>query len=123
MTALERTFLGWIRTSGALAMIGCLLAQVAIISERDMEQRMSSKRNSLVARGMPDISRVTRILAAIAVALALVTVTMGAYRHHSGQQGLLDGRAVTGGWALIGIGLSVVGVSTRTPAAPSYICF
>ncbi|KAK6509250.1 hypothetical protein TWF481_004008 [Arthrobotrys musiformis] len=118
--ALERTFLGWLRTSGAFAMTGVLLAQISVIVHKNEEAVIKA---GLVARGspstMPSIHDTSRTLSAVTVGIALVTISLGVFRFYFGQKALIEGLAVSGGWPIIGLAVFVLGVSLGTPTIPS----
>ncbi|KAK6363016.1 hypothetical protein TWF730_000465 [Orbilia blumenaviensis] len=108
--ALERTFLGWLRTSGAFAMTGVLLAQISVIVHKNEEQALKA---GLVFRdsSSPTLSihNTARILSALTVGIALVTMSIGVLRFYFGQKALIEGFAVSGGWPIIGLAVFVLG--------------
>ncbi|RVD80915.1 uncharacterized protein DFL_008799 [Arthrobotrys flagrans] len=108
--ALERTFLGWLRTSGAFAMTGVLLAQISVIVYRNEEEAIKA---GLIVRDlsspMPSIHDTTRTLSALTVGIALVTISIGVLRFYFGQKALIEGFAVSGGWPIIGLAIFVLG--------------
>ncbi|KAK6516523.1 hypothetical protein TWF506_006429 [Arthrobotrys conoides] len=108
--ALERTFLGWLRTSGAFAMTGVLLAQISVIVYKNEEEAM---RSGLVVResssSMPSIHDTARTLSALTIGIALVTMSIGVVRFYFGQKALIEGFAVSGGWPIIGLAIFVLG--------------
>ena len=116
MIALERTFLGWIRTSTALAMAGSILAQLFVLVENNLIETEkvlgSSVRNqeeSLnLTNGAIKFSGVGRPLAASLVVLALITSLTGIYRFYRWQNAMLDGKAISGGVEIWGMGVIVL---------------
>ncbi|KAF3179582.1 hypothetical protein TWF225_006012 [Orbilia oligospora] len=108
--ALERTFLGWLRTSGAFAMTGVLLAQISVIVHKNEEEAMKL---GLVVEDspseMPSIHDTARTLSALTVGIALVTMSIGVLRFYFGQKALIEGLAVSGGWPIIGLAVFVLG--------------
>ncbi|KAK6537995.1 hypothetical protein TWF694_010888 [Orbilia ellipsospora] len=101
--ALERTFLGWLRTSGAFAMTGVLFAQIAVIV---MNNKETAQRTGLVPQdtGHSDLIPIQTAAKPIAVAtvgIALGTVIVGVSRFYWNQKALIEGSAVSGGWPIL----------------------
>jgi uncharacterized membrane protein YidH (DUF202 family) len=82
VTAVERTFLGYLRTSTVLAMLGTLVAQLFTINAQDHR---------------PNSSLLGKPLATIFFTLAIVTVGLGAIRNYRHQSFLIEGKALAGG--------------------------
>ncbi|KAI0021181.1 hypothetical protein F4780DRAFT_304576 [Xylariomycetidae sp. FL0641] len=112
--ALERTFLGYLRTSGALATTGVLIAQLTVLQQKDTGFGWS-----LV--GKP--------LALCCYGCAICTVGLGACRFWRYQHTLRRDHALSGGFelnsiallslALVGIFLGfVIAIDTPNTAAP-----
>ncbi|KAL2211373.1 hypothetical protein CC79DRAFT_1363683 [Sarocladium strictum] len=80
--AVERTFLGYLRTSTVLAMLGTLVAQLFTINAQDHG---------------PNSSLLGKPLATIFFTLAIVTVGLGAIRNYRHQSFLIEGKALAGG--------------------------
>ncbi|KAF3922648.1 hypothetical protein ABW21_db0201758 [Orbilia brochopaga] len=110
--ALERTFLGWLRTSGTFAMTGVLLAQVAVIVSQNQQMEMKSgaatSSTSSSAPTLLPINETARGLSAVTVIMALVIILTGVFRFYRGQQALLDGKGISGGWSMLGLGVTAV---------------
>ncbi|KAF3930824.1 hypothetical protein ABW19_dt0200361 [Dactylella cylindrospora] len=117
--ALERTFLGWLRTSGAFAMTAVLFAQISVIVLKDEQiaQSLGLAPDSIYppSSALPSIHKVAKPVAALTVFMALITIVIGIYRFHRGQMALIDGKAITGGWPIIGLAAMVLAVSCFRP--------
>ncbi|OAL07491.1 hypothetical protein IQ06DRAFT_300093 [Phaeosphaeriaceae sp. SRC1lsM3a] len=95
--ALERTFLGYLRTSLILVMTGVLTAQLF---------RLQHAANPNVHFGFYVVGRPLSIMF---IGMAIVVVLVGAYRFWKLQNALIRGKAYTGGWeVLLIMGLSVL---------------
>ncbi|KAK6344196.1 hypothetical protein TWF696_007837 [Orbilia brochopaga] len=115
--ALERTFLGWLRTSGAFAMTGVLLAQIAVIvtTNQQMEtESMTSAAATSTVHSSPSVPRLLPInetakaLSAVTEVMALVIILTGVFRFYRGQQALIDGMGISGGWSMLGLAVLTV---------------
>ncbi|KAH7155854.1 hypothetical protein B0J13DRAFT_235249 [Dactylonectria estremocensis] len=89
--ALERTFLGYLRTSMAMSMLGTAIAQLFRITE-------DGPGFGYTRAGKP--------LATLCFAYSIATILLGAVRSWRHQHSLVSGRALTGGFEihLLGIG-------------------
>lgn len=97
LIALERTFLGYLRTSVALAMMGVITAQLFRL------QHSVNPNPSLgfFVLGIP--------LAAIFIGTAIVVLLLGAFRFWKQQNALVRGKIHAGGWEINTImGLAIV---------------
>jgi uncharacterized membrane protein YidH (DUF202 family) len=97
LTALERTFLGYLRTSVALAMMGVITAQLFRL------QHSVNPNPSLgfFVLGIP--------LAVIFIGTAIVVLLLGAFRFWKQQNALARGKIHVGGWEINTImGLTIV---------------
>ena len=94
--ALERTFLGYLRTSLALCMISVIIAQLF----RLQHVQNPDKVFGFFVLGIP--------LACICIGAAIVVLVLGAYRCWRQQNAILRGKVHAGGWDLNAIGLIVV---------------
>ncbi len=90
-TALERTFLGYLRTSLALATTGIFIAQLF---------RLQHPSNYDAHFGLFVIGRP---LSAVFICMALVVITIGAIRFWTIQSLLILGKTRSGGWELLTI--------------------
>ncbi|KAF2831280.1 hypothetical protein CC86DRAFT_366680 [Ophiobolus disseminans] len=93
--ALERTFLGYLRTSLILVMTGVLIAQLFRLQH--------------VSTPNPDFGFfvIGRPLSITFIASAILVMLVGAFRFWKLQGGLVRGKAYTGGWeVLVVMGLS-----------------
>jgi uncharacterized membrane protein YidH (DUF202 family) len=95
----ERTFLGWVRTSISLAIIGTVIAQLFRLQHSPVPQPFGFYR-----LGVP--------LASICHGAALLMVLVGAQRFRSQQNAMIDGRTRAGGWEPLFVGVMVMTVST-----------
>ena len=101
--ALERTFLGYLRTAAILSMTGVLIAQILILSPPPA--------SAPTPRGFGAHS-IGKPLATAFLALAMATVLLGAGRAYGQQRGLVEDRmAMAGGAVLVGVGTAVFVVS------------
>ncbi|KAF3926356.1 hypothetical protein AA313_de0202389 [Arthrobotrys entomopaga] len=102
--ALERTFLGWLRTSGAFAMTGVLFAQIAVIvmNNEEMAQRTGLVPQKTGHSDLIPIQTAAKPIAVATVGIALATVIIGVSRFYYNQKALIeDGSAVSGGWPIV----------------------
>lgn len=81
----ERTFLGWVRTSISLAIIGTVIAQLFRLQHSPAPQPFG-----FYSLGVP--------LASICHGAALLMVLVGAQRFRMQQNAMLNGRIKAGGW-------------------------
>lgn len=96
-SALERTFLGYLRTSLLLVMTGVLIAQLFRL------QRTANPNPTLgfYVIGLP--------LSMTFIGMAILVLLVGAFRFWKLQNGLVRGKAYTGGWeVLLVMGLSAL---------------
>ncbi|ORY05078.1 hypothetical protein BCR34DRAFT_448932, partial [Clohesyomyces aquaticus] len=95
--ALERTFLGYLRTSLALAMTGVLTAQLF----RLQHSINPSPTFGFFVLGIP--------LAATFIGLGALVLLIGAFRFWRQQRAMIRGKVHAGGWEITAImGLSIV---------------
>jgi uncharacterized membrane protein YidH (DUF202 family) len=97
MVALERTFLGYLRTSLLLVMTGVLIAQLFRL------QRTSNPnpKFGFYVIGLP--------LSMTFIGMAILVLLVGAFRFWKLQDGLVRGKAYSGGWeVLLVMGLSAL---------------
>jgi uncharacterized membrane protein YidH (DUF202 family) len=97
--ALERTFLAYIRTSVAFAMLGVLIAQLFSIQHAQAHDPVFG----FYRVGLP--------MACSCYGVAIVTALLGAYRFWRQQNAMANSKVHAGGWELKVIGLltTVVG--------------
>ncbi|KGQ01986.1 hypothetical protein PAAG_11159 [Paracoccidioides lutzii Pb01] len=108
-TALERTFLAYIRTSLSFAFHGVLIAQLFSLQNRENHDTTFG----FYTVGLP--------LACACHACAILVAAVGAYRFWRQQNALARGKVHAGGWELNLSGACTVGVSdtgSRVPAQP-----
>ncbi|KAH6991217.1 hypothetical protein BKA56DRAFT_226895 [Ilyonectria sp. MPI-CAGE-AT-0026] len=93
--ALERTFLGYLRTSMMMSMLGTAIAQLFTLAHDDL--------------GF-GYNRVGKPLASACFAFSIATILLGAVRSWRHQHSMISGRALTGGFEihLLGIGTCVL---------------
>ncbi|KAI9822792.1 MAG: hypothetical protein M1832_003025 [Thelocarpon impressellum] len=93
--ALERTFLAHIRTSTVLAMTGVLVAQLHLVSTPHTPDSKSP-----IAFGRPAVGKT---LACALVAAGALEAGVGGWRYMRFQRRLVAGRALGGGWDMLGV--------------------
>ena len=93
----ERTFLGWVRTSIAFAILGTVIAQLF-----RLQHSPTPRPFGFYALGVP--------LASTCHGLALLMVLVGAQRYRTQQNAMVVGRIKAGGWGpwLVGGFVTVV---------------
>jgi uncharacterized membrane protein YidH (DUF202 family) len=95
--ALERTFLGYLRTSLAFAVIGVIIAQLF----RLQHTANPNKNLGFFVLGIP--------LATIFIIFGVVVLLVGAFRFWRQQNAMMRGKVYAGGWEIVGImGVSVL---------------
>ncbi|KAK6357340.1 hypothetical protein TWF718_001653 [Orbilia javanica] len=91
-------------------MTGVLLAQISVIVHKNEEVAIKA---GLIIRDsssqMPAIHDTSRVLSALTVGIAIVTISIGVLRFYFGQKALIEGFAVSGGWPIIGMAIFVLG--------------
>ena len=95
----ERTFLGYLRTSLALSMLGIVIAQLF----RLQHTIDPSKTFGYFILGKP--------LAAVLECVAMATALIGAHRFWRQQMAMMRGKCLAGGWEIVAIGVGVIVVS------------
>ena len=92
--ALERTFLGWIRTSTTIVSLGVVVTQLFVLKDVDPTKG--------------------KVLGCILTGAAIMIVVASAWRYFRMQRLLVRGKALTGGWealtvwAVIGVVLGIL---------------
>ncbi|KAF2742635.1 hypothetical protein M011DRAFT_375215, partial [Sporormia fimetaria CBS 119925] len=86
--ALERTFLGYLRTSLAFSVTGVIIAQLFRLQDRPTPGHAFH----FFALGIP--------LAATFIAFAIVVLCLGAFRVWRQQNAMIRGKVHAGGWEL-----------------------
>ena len=94
--ALERTFLGYLRTSLALSIISVIIAQLFRLEHAQNPNRVFG----YFTLSIP--------LACICIGAAIVVLLLGAYRFWRQQNAILRGKVHAGGWEVNAIGLTIV---------------
>ncbi|EON62125.1 hypothetical protein W97_01344 [Coniosporium apollinis CBS 100218] len=87
--ALERTFLGYLRTSIALSMVGALIAQLFRLQPSPNPDPVLG----YFVLGIP--------LAAVFICAAIVVTVLGAWRFWRQQNAMVRGRIHAGGWEIL----------------------
>jgi uncharacterized membrane protein YidH (DUF202 family) len=101
--ALERTYLGYMRTSLALSMVGVIIAQLF----RLQASALPDGRVGYFVLGVP--------LAACFICGSIVVVVLGALRFWRQQTAMVRGKVWVGGWEVLGImGTGVLVSSTMS---------
>ncbi len=95
LTALERTFLGYLKTSLSLSFLGVIIAQLFRLEHTINPDPIIS----FYAAGVP--------LASVCNAAALVVSLLGAYRFWRQQNALTRGKIQAGGWDLLAVGILI----------------
>ena len=93
--ALERTFLGYMRTSLALSMASVIIAQLF---------RLEHAQNPNKTFGYFTLSIP---LACVCIGAAFIVILLGAYRFWRQQNAILRGKVHAGGWEINAIGLTI----------------
>ena len=102
--ALERTFLGYLRTSLALSFLAVFIAQLF----RLQHTPAPNPTLGFFLLGIP--------LASICVVTAILVILLGALRFWRQQNAMLRGKVHAGGWELNAIGLSILLVRLSWPS-------
>lgn len=97
MTALERTFLAYIRTSNALASLSIAIFQLTRLSS-------SSSTSSPASPLPPGINRLQRAATLLMMLGAVIVTLVGCERFLIGQKMVEIGRCRGGGFDLVGVG-------------------
>ena len=92
LAALERTYLGYVRTSMALVMLGVIVAQLFRLQHTENPNRHIG----YFVVGTP--------LAAILIIAGMSVLLLGAYRTWRQQNAMLRGKIHAGGWEMNAIG-------------------
>ncbi|KAL3423484.1 hypothetical protein PVAG01_05231 [Phlyctema vagabunda] len=95
LSALERTFLGYLRTSLALSMIGITVAQLFRLQHAPTP-------NSTFGYFV-----LSKPLACICQGAAIYTLLIGAFRTWRQQNAMVRGKAISGGFELIFLGAGI----------------
>jgi uncharacterized membrane protein YidH (DUF202 family) len=88
VTALERTFMGYLRTSLALSMTGVTIAQLF----RLQHSYNPEKDIGFFVTGIP--------LAACFIMAAIIVLSLGAIRFWRQQRAIVRGNVIAGGWEI-----------------------
>ena len=95
LAALERTFLGYLRTSFALSVVAVLIAQLFRLEHTDDP----NKTLGFFVIGIP--------LACVCIVAAIIVLLLGAYRFWRQQNAMLRGKVHAGGWEINAIGVTI----------------
>ena len=93
--ALERTFLGYLRTSLALSMVSVIIAQLFRLQHAQNPNNVFG----FFVLGIP--------LACVCIGAAIFVLLLGAYRFWRQQNAILRGKVHAGGWEVNAIGLTI----------------
>jgi len=96
--ALERTFLGYLRTGLAFSILGIVIAQLFRLEHTEVPQPFG-----FFILGIP--------LACICIGAAVVITLLGAYRFWRQQNAMVRGKVHAGGWELTAVGVTAVVVT------------
>ncbi|KAI0473850.1 hypothetical protein GGR56DRAFT_649305 [Xylariaceae sp. FL0804] len=91
--ALERTFLGYLRTSSVLALAGVVVAQLAVLQQGNPKSSLSTAGKSL---------------ALCCYLLAIWAIFCGAYRAWRFQRALVRGKSLSGGFEINTLAILVI---------------
>ncbi|EKD18441.1 hypothetical protein MBM_03434 [Drepanopeziza brunnea f. sp. 'multigermtubi' MB_m1] len=108
--ALERTFLGYLRTSLALSMLGAIVAQLYRL-------QLTPTPNpgfGFFVLGKP--------LSIICQGSAIYTLLLGAFRIWRMQNAIVRGKAITGGFEIVALAAGFLAVSTHSLFKPAAHC-
>ena len=94
--ALERTFLGYLRTSLALSIVAVIIAQLFRLEHN----AKPNKTFGFYALSIP--------LSCTYIGAAMVILLLGAYRFWRQQNAILRGKVHAGGWEVNAIGVTVL---------------
>jgi len=94
-TALERTYLAWLRSSTALAHFGVVVTQLFRLSKTQS----------------PHIARLGKPLGLVSISLAILVISVGGLRSWQQQRLILNGKVRSGGWDICMLILLLLGVS------------
>ena len=106
LPALERTFLGYLRTALALSIISVIIAQLYRLEHPPNPDRMFGFFNL----GIP--------LACVCIGAAIMVFFFGAYRFWRQQNAMLRGKVHAGGWEVNAIGL-IIALVRKCPSCDS----
>ena len=95
LAALERTFLGYLRTGLAFSILGIVIAQLFRLEHTEVPQPFG-----FFILGIP--------LACICIGAAVVITLLGAYRFWRQQNAMVRGKVHAGGWELTAVGVTAV---------------
>lgn len=101
LPALERTFLGYLRTSISLSIVAVIISQLFRLEHNTTP----NKTFGFFILGTP--------LACLCIGAAIVVLLLGAYRLWRQQNAMLRGKVHAGGWEINAIGLTVLLVRCR----------
>ena len=93
--ALERTFLGYLRTSLALSMVSVIIAQLFRLQHAQNPNNVFG----FFVLGIP--------LACVCIGAAIIVLLLGAHRFWRQQNAILRGKVHAGGWEVNAIGLTI----------------
>ncbi|KAH8679881.1 hypothetical protein BGZ60DRAFT_369765, partial [Tricladium varicosporioides] len=93
--ALERTFLGYLRTSLALSMMGILVAQLF----RLQHSPTPNFHFGFFILGKP--------LSCVCQGFAIYTLVIGAFRTWRSQNAIVRGKAISGGFEIVALALGI----------------
>lgn len=88
LAALERTFLGYLRTSLALSMLAVIIAQLFRLQHTETPNKIFG----FFVLGIP--------LACVCIGAAIIVLLLGAYRFWRQQNAILRGKVHAGGWEI-----------------------
>ncbi len=108
--ALERTYLGYFRTSLALAFVSVIIAQFFRLEHTDNPDKVLG----FFVIGKP--------LACVFLGAAIVVLLLGFYRFWRQQNAMLCGKVYAGGWEVNAIGLTVIFVSGPLELWKNIVC-
>ena len=120
--ALERTFLGYLRTSLAMSMIGITVSQLLLVprtSSASPVYILMSKNSRLQHSPTPNTVFgyyvLGKPLACICQGSAMCTLVLGSFRAWRLQNAMVRGKAITGGFEILSIagGLLLVSIGNR----------
>lgn len=104
-TALERTFLGYLRTSLAFVMMGIVIAQLFRLYELPISEIEMPYYNASIP------------LSTACTAVGMIILLLGACRFYRSQAAMMRGKCLAGGWEVYTVMVLSIAVSPKDSSA------